>query len=196
MHLNPNELAAKDRYKISTGGILPRPIAWVSSQDIAGNLNLAPYSFFTVAATNPLTLTFCPQRMPGHLPKDTLSNIQQTGEFVINIVSETTASAMNKSATELPPGQSEFAHAGVTPTPSAIISVPRVAEAPVAFECTLHSIVEIGSGALVIGTVQSIYLQDDVYQDGYIVRDVLQPIGRLAGAEYAHISDVFKLERE
>ena len=195
MHVNPHELDTHNRYKIATGVILPRPIAWVSSQDSAGNLNLAPYSFFTVPSTDPLTLTFCPQRSNTYQAKDTLSNVQQTREFVVNITNEATALAMSKSAAELPHGQSEFAYAEVTPHPSKSIAVPRVAEAPVAFECTLHSIVEIGRGALVIGLVQSIYLQDDVYQDGYIVREVLQPIGRLAGAEYAHINNVFKIER-
>lgn len=200
MIINPNHLRNKDRYKLMIGSIVPRPIAWVSSMDKAGNLNLAPFSYFTAVATDPMTLLFCPgwsslrERM-----KDTLYNVRETGEFVVNIVNEETKEAMNLSATEFEAGISEFEWAGVTPTSSQTIQVPRVGEAPIAFECTLQQVVIIkegpGGGAAVFGEVQSIYVRDDLLEDGRVLPEKLQPVGRMAGASYAHIHDFFEMQR-
>lgn len=200
MIIQPEQLTRKERYKVAIGTVLPRPIAWVSSVDAQGKLNLAPFSYFTVAAVTPLTLIFCPQIPGDGRTKDTLRNVEQVPQFVINITNEATAEAMNLTATQLPRGQSEFEWAGVTPAASETISVPRVAEAPVAFECTLQQIVRIGdggpgSGAAVFGEVQSIYIRDDVYVDSYVRLDVLQPIGRLAGSGYTRVTDIFHMER-
>lgn len=200
MNINPSEIRQRDRYKITTGVILPRPIAWVSTQDGDGRLNVAPYSFFTAASTNPLTLLFCPQIPAPGEQKDTLRNIEATGQFVVNIVDEETAEAMNQTATGLPAGQSEFEFAGLTPAASQMIAVPRVAESPVAFECVLDQIVVVGenqpgAGAVVFGRVQNIYMRDDVYVDSYIQLDKLRPIGRLMGNLYCHINDMFELIR-
>ncbi len=196
MNLNPNEMNGKNRYKLTTGVILPRPIAWVSTQDSQGNLNVAPYSFFTVATVNPLTLIFCPQNPKPNTPKDTLRNVIETEEFVINLTNEDTAVAMNKTATTLPHGQSEFELAGLTPAPSQTVAVPRVAEAPVAFECKLNQIVTVGAGSTVFGTVTNIYVRDNIYVDGYVQLDQFQPIGRLMGNDYVHVTDKFELIRE
>lgn len=201
MIILPETLTQKERYKVATGTILPRPVAWVSSMDAAGRLNLAPFSYFTIAATDPLTLLFCPQIRAGGAEKDTLRNIEATGEFVINLTNEETAEAMNLTATELPPGESEFTWAGLAPVSSERIRVPRVAEAPVAFECLLKQIVHIGqgqlgSGAIVLGEVQSIYLADGLLDErGYIRLEALRPIGRLAGAGYSRVNDIFHMER-
>lgn len=200
MYLDPATLKQRDRYKITTAVVLPRPIAWVSSRDEAGNLNAAPYSFFTVASTNPLTLIFCPQQPAGGDEKDTLRNVEAVGEFVVNLVDESTASAMNLTAARLPPGQSEFQAADLTPIDSATISVPRIGEAPVAFECVLDQIVRVGgdhagAGAVVFGRVTNIFIRDGIYVDSYIDLDKLQPIGRLMGASYVHITDIFELIR-
>ena len=195
MILKPEDLGGKNTYKLATAVILPRPIAWVSTQDKDGVTNVAPYSFFTVASTNPLTLLFCPQTPGSGQKKDTLRNIIDTGEFVVNITNEATAVAMNDTATTLPYGTSEFDHAGITPAASSTVAPPRVAEAPVAFECKLDQIVTIGSGATVFGTVTAIYVQDDVYVDSYVQLDKLQPIGRLMGNKYVHITDIFELIR-
>ena len=200
MILKPDELSAKDNHKLLIGTILPRPIAWVSSMDVRGALNLAPYSFFTVGARNPMTLIFCPL-VPGQgeSKKDTLRNIEQLPEFVVNLTNEETAEAMNLTATELPHGESEFKWAGVTPAASETIRVPRVAEAPVAFECALQRIVTIsekpGGGSAVFGEVQCIHIRDDIYVDGYVSLEAFQPIGRLAGAAYTRVSDTFEMER-
>jgi flavin reductase (DIM6/NTAB) family NADH-FMN oxidoreductase RutF len=200
MIINPEKLNNTNRYKLMIGAILPRPIAWVSTVDKMGTLNLAPFSFFTAVSTNPMTLLFCPgwsslrNRM-----KDTYYNVREVGEFVINIVDESTKEGMNLSATEFEAGISEFEWAGVTAAPSEMIQVPRVAEAPIAFECTLQQIVVIhegpGGGAAVFGEVKSIYVRDGLLENGRIPTEKLQPIGRLAGSSYAHINDLFNMNR-
>jgi flavin reductase (DIM6/NTAB) family NADH-FMN oxidoreductase RutF len=201
MIIKPDDLAERDRYKILIGSILPRPIAWVSTMDLAGNLNLAPFSYFTVGATEPMTLIFCPQTNGKDAQKkDTLRNIEARPEFVVNLTNEETAEAMNLSATLLPHGRSEFEWANVTPAASTVISVPRVAEAPVSFECRLQQIVTIGDGvgggSAVFGEVLCIHIRDDIYVNGYVKLDVLRPIGRLAGASYTRTTDTFDLHRQ
>ena len=200
MRLKPADLASNDSYKVLIGSVLPRPIAWVSTMDEKGNLNAAPFSFFTVGAREPMTLIFCPQvsgLSTGE--KDTLRNIGKVPEFVVNITNEETAERMNLTATPLPHGQSEFEWAELTPAPSEAISVPRIAEAPISFECRLQRIVTIGEGpgggSAVFGEVQCIHVRDDLYQDGYIHLERLKPIGRLAGAGYTRVTDIFFMER-
>ena len=155
MKLSPAELTQNEAYKILIGSILPRPIAWVSTMNENGNLNLAPYSFFTVASSRPMTLVFCPQLSASGTKKDTLHNVEAVPEFVVNITNEDTAEQMNMTATVLPPDQSEFEWAGLTPAPSETIRVPRVVEAPISFECRLKRIVtlgeEPGGGSAVFG---------------------------------------------
>ncbi len=200
MILTPDDLKETDSYKLLIGAVLPRPIAWVSSMDREGTLNLAPFSFFTVVSSIPMTLLFCPQ-VPYHSPRknDTLKNIEQVPEFVINVTNEDTMKAMNLSATELPYGESEFPWAGVTPASSQEIRVPRVAEAPIAFECKLQRIVvvsdEPGGGAAVFGEVVCIHIRDDLYDHGRILLDRLKPIGRLAGNFYTRVTDIFEMAR-
>jgi flavin reductase (DIM6/NTAB) family NADH-FMN oxidoreductase RutF len=197
--VHPDELSNRDRYKLLIGSILPRPIAWVSTMDRMGRLNLAPFSYFTAVCPSPMTLLFCPGVHPDGRKKDTWANIEQVPEFVVNITNEDTAEKMNLTATLLPSEQSEFEWAGVTPTASETISVPRVVEAPIAFECVLDQIVVIsdqpGGGATVIGRVQCVHLRDDLYQDGRIKTAVLKPIGRLAGDEYTRTGEVFHMKR-
>jgi len=199
MILDPNDLSRKEKYKLVTGSVLPRPIAWVSTMDGAGQLNLAPFSYFTAVCPQPMTLLFCPGVHPNGRKKDTWRNIEQVPEFVVNLTNEDTKEAMNLTATTLPSGQSEFEWAGVTPVPSRTIQVPRVAEAPISFECKLRQIVvvseEVGGGAAVLGEVQCIHIRDDLYRDGYVLLEKLRPIGRLAGAGYTRVSDTFQMER-
>lgn len=201
MIIKPGELTQKERYKVFIGTVLPRPIAWVSSMAADGTLNAAPFSFFTVAATAPMTLVFYPQIPASGRAKDTLHNVQASGEFVINVTNEETAQVMNLTATTLPPGDSEFEWAGVTPAPSQTIRVPRIAEAPVSYECVLRQIVHVGdgspgSGAAVFGEVQCIHIREDLYDDaGYVKLEALKPIGRLAGAGYTRVTDLFFMER-
>jgi len=195
MLVSPFDIPAKDRYKIATGTILPRPIAWVSTVDGDGVPNLAPFSFFTVASSDPLTLLFSCSYKPDGSKKDTWVNAETSGEFVVNLTNQTTAEAMNITATTFPHGVSEFEAAGLTTAPCRTVSAPRVLEAPVSFECTLTQIVEVGGHAVIFGAVQMIHIDDAVYDGNYVSLAAMQPIGRLAGSGYCRVTDLFEMVR-
>jgi len=203
MEINLSELPIKEVYKLITGAIVPRPIAWVSTVNTAGQANLAPYSFFNGVCSRPPTVLFCPGvRSTDGQNKDTLNNIRATEEFVINMVTETTAEAMNRSATELPANINEFEYAGMTPAQSQRVKPPRVAESPINFECKLTAIHPIGdgragSGFIVVGEVLHIHMADEIMRPDFKT-DMLafKPIGRLAGPHYTRVSDIFELFRE
>ncbi|GAB5493809.1 MAG: flavin reductase family protein [Phototrophicaceae bacterium] len=195
--INPAELERKQVYKLLTGSIVPRAIAWVSSQAEDGTLNLAPFSYFTAVSAEPPLILFCSgTRSADGSTKDTYNNIKANGEFVINFVNAPNAEAMNITATELPADVDEFERANLISIASKIISVPRVAESPIHFECKLHEIVSAGDGHIIIGEVVYMHFQKGVYEDGdYINIEAYQPLARLSGANYAHITDIFQLQR-
>ncbi|MEM9953484.1 MAG: flavin reductase family protein [Chloroflexota bacterium] len=195
--INPADLERTQVYKLMTGSIVPRAIAWVSTQAPDGTLNLAPFSYFTAVSANPPLVLFCSgTRSADKNDKDTYHNAKATGEFVVNFVNVATAEAMNITATELPADVDEFERAGLTPIASEIVSVPRVAESPIHFECKLHQIVDAGDGRIVIGEVVYMHFDDDVYQEGnYINMETYQPIARLAGSNYARLGEIFSLQR-
>ncbi len=186
-------------YRVLTGVVVPRPIAFVSTVSADGNFNLAPYSFFNAVGYDPPTIVFSSSRHVGGKQKDTLANIEQTGEFVVNVVVDDIAEAMNKTAAEFPAGVSEFEIAGLTPAPSDLIKAPRVAESPVNMECRLIQVVPIGKGAhehgLVIGEVILMHLRDDILDGHRVNHHILKPTGRLAGSMYCHTADVFEMPR-
>ena len=201
MDINPSEISYQDAYKLLSGAIVPRPIAWVSSISPDGVYNLAPYSFFTAVCPNPPTITFCPniRRLDG-AEKDTLHNIRATKEFVVNIVTETTAEAMNLTAVEAPATVDEFSFANVTAVAAAQVKAPRVAESPIHFECKLVDIVKIGaglgSGSLVIGEVVHFHIDDAVYLEHFKINaEALKAVGRMSGVEYTRTADRFSLRR-
>jgi flavin reductase (DIM6/NTAB) family NADH-FMN oxidoreductase RutF len=184
------------------GSIVPRPIAFVSTIDQNGLANLAPFSFFTAICPEPMTICFAPMRRgtDGAI-KDTLSNIMQTSEFVINIVGENLAILMNDCSIEFKPEVDEFDVVGLTKLSSHIVKPPRVAECSVSLECVLDQILEFGhgsgGGSLVIGRVVLIHVDDHLYQNGKIDNEKLRPIGRMAGSVYTRASrDTFVLERK
>lgn len=200
MLIDIHTIPERDRYKLLIGAVVPRPIAWVSTMDPAGHLNVAPFSFFNAVCSNPMTLLFCvgvTDTADGK--KDTLRNIEAVPEFVINCTDEANAEAMNLTATPLPPTHSEFAWAGLTPAPSKMIRVPRVAEAPIAFECTLQRIVTIseqpGGAAVIFGEVQCVHVRDDLYANGRILLEAYQPIGRIGGDGYVRVTNTFEMAR-
>lgn len=199
MILHVDDISHHDRYRLVIGSILPRPIAWVSTMDAVGRLNLAPFSYFNAVCPSPMTLVFCPSVHSDGRKKDSWRNIEEVPEFVINITNEDTAEQMNLCSTLLPTGESEYDWAGVTPAPSETIRVPRVAEAPISFECVLDRIVTIsdrpGGGAAIFGRVQCVHVRDDIYDGGRIDLAALRPIGRLAGDAYARMTDVFHMKR-
>lgn len=193
------DLSTRELYRLLTGCVLPRPVAWVSTLDAAGCANLAPFSFFTVASVNPPVLCFAPLQSDDRAEKDTLANIRTTGEFVVNIVSVALAGRMNQSSAPYPPGVSEFDAVGVTRVPSSAVAAPGVQEAPARFECTLRQIVPFGTtaqaGALVLGDVRHIHLRPDIMKDGRVDIRTLDAVGRLAGNGYATTRDGFELPR-
>ena len=162
-------------------------------------INLAPYSFFNAVAYDPPTLVFSSSRFAADKRKDTLSNIEATGEYVVNVVVDDIAEAMNRTAAEYPADVSEFDIAGLTPVPSTVVKPPRVAESPVNMECRLQQIVPIGQGhhqhGLVIGQIVLMHIRDDLIDGHRIIHQRLRPTGRLAGSMYCHTSDVFEMAR-
>jgi len=193
-------------YKILIGSVVPRPIAWVSTLSKDGIPNLAPFSFFTVASSNPPVLCFAPALKLEFIegtqeakPKDTLKNIQDTEEFVVNIVSHEIAEKMNQSSGNYAEGINEFELTGLTATPSQRIAPPRVAESLINFECSLNQVISSGkhpgAGNLVLGNILCAHLSDAVYKNGRVDLDILRPIGRLAGMEYCAVKDRFTMVR-
>ena len=202
MEITPSEISLHAMYKLITGTIVPRAIGWVSTLNSEGQPNLAPFSYFTAVCAKPPTILFCPGVRGRDLsPKDTLQNLRATGEFVVNIVTEELAEAMNTTATELPADVNEFELAGLSTTPSKIVSPPRLTESPVNYECKVTEIVDIGAGgrgagSVVIGEVLHLHVADNVMQlDFHIDVQALKPIGRLAGPNYAYIRETFEMIR-
>jgi flavin reductase (DIM6/NTAB) family NADH-FMN oxidoreductase RutF len=178
-------------YPWLTASLIPRPIAWVSSRSATGVDNLAPHSFTTVAGIDPPTLCFV---SVGH--KDTLANVRATGEFVLNIGTEALLSKMNDSATNFPPGLSEFDAADLTREPSATIAPPRVAVAPIAFECRAAGEHRIGDCVMVFGEVVHIAAAAHVLAaDGLPDAGEVAPLGRLGRAEWSTLGKVIALAR-
>ena len=183
--------------RVLTGVIVPRPIAFVSTVSADGVVNLAPYSFFN--AVSYTTVVFSSSRNVGNKSKDTLRNIEETGEFVVNIVVDSIAEAMNKTSAEFPEDVDEFEIAGLTQAASEMVKAPRVAESPVNIECKLEQVVKIGSGehehGLVIGTILLMHVRDDIIDGHRINQERLMATGRMAGNMYCRTSDRFEMVR-
>lgn len=199
MDLDPESLAVRDRYYLLIGTIQPRPIAWVSTVDEQGRTNLAPFSFFTGIAANPMTLCFAPVNDRHGRKKDTLVNVEATKQFVVNFATEANAEKMNQTSAPYPYGVSEFEKAGLTAMPSRKVKPPRVRESPAAFECELVQVVRLGEGPLagnlVIGKVVHIHMDDALYNGGHPRHQDLKAIGRMEGAWYSRTQDAFELPR-
>ncbi|MBI4627020.1 MAG: flavin reductase family protein [Verrucomicrobia bacterium] len=200
MVLDFASLRPRDAYGWMISTILPRPIAWVSTVALEGKTNLAPFSFFQGVTANPPTLMFVPVNNRDGTKKDTIRNIEQVPEFVVNLVPFALAGQMNNSSALLPYGESEFERYGIVPAPSERVRPPRVAAAPVAFECTLDRIVIVGEGPLaanvVFGRILLAHVSDSVLgADGKPDAAKLDLIGRLGGEGYTRTTDRFALER-
>lgn len=194
MIIDPSELDTTSVYKLLTGAVVPRPIAWVSTRSRDGILNLAPYSFFNVASRQPpmLSISIGPRTGGEDYPKDTLTNIRESQEFVVNMVSLSLANAMNETALNLPPEVDEFERAGVTPADCEVVEVPRVAESLISMECTLEHLLKLGTDYLVIGRMHRYHVRDDLISNGRIDQQALDPLGRMAG-NFTKIETLFDL---
>jgi len=199
MIINPEKQDSKDNYKLMISCILPRPIAFVSTISASGKPNLAPFSFFTGITSSPPTVCFAPARRSDGGKKDTLNNIEETGQFVINVVTEDIAGPMNETATDYPSEIDEFEKAGLTHAASLSVKPPRVMESPVNMECELYKTFDIShegtvKGTLVIGKVVLFHVADELLEDGRIDIEQLKPIGRLAGTEYTTLGRRFSMK--
>ena len=200
MLIDFTQLHPRDAYAWMTSTILPRPIAWVSTISPEGKTNLAPFSFFQGITANPPTLMFVPVNNREGVKKDTVRNIEQVPEFVVNLVPFALAEKMNACAALLPYGESEFERFGIEAAPSLLVKPPRVALAPVAFECTLYKIMTIGEGPLaanvVFGSIKRAYVDDAVLdEDGQPDPGKLDLVGRLGGELYTATRERFSLKR-
>lgn len=206
--LDPADCDLKQIYKLLTGIVVPRPIALVSTIDRNGIANLAPFSAFNLVGANPPAVLFCPAlRAPGDtepdarpdLRKDTLRNVEQTGEFVVNVVNEAIAAAVNDTAAEVPPEVDEFQLAGLTATASEAVRPPRVAESPAQMECKLLQIIYVsrapGAGVIVLGEVVRFHVREDLFNDFRIDPAGLDAVGRMAGNTWVRTRDRIELIR-
>lgn len=197
MKIDPKDTSPKDIYQLLIRIIVPRPIAWISTVSGEGVPNIAPFSFFTAITVDPPMVCFAPGRKRGNKKKDTLANIETTGEFVVNVATENLAEAMNDTATDYPPDFDEFEQAGLTTLASDIVSPPRIAESPVHMECKLRSTAPVGNAGatLVIGEVVAFHVDERIIENGEVDPGLLKAIGRMGGMDYTRTADRFTLAR-
>ena len=201
MIIDPSGAPPINIYKLLVGVVVPRPIAWVSTISPDGVPNLAPFSFFTGISANPPVICFAPMvRTSGvERKKDTLRNIEEMGEFVVNVVSEDIAEKMNACAPEFPSSVDEFEVAGLTAIASDLVRPPRVGESKISMECRLVRIVEVSDkplgGSLVLGEIVRFHVADQLFDNFRIDADGLCAIGRMAGADYVRTTERFSMTR-
>ena len=199
MQFDFRTLPAPERYKLLIGCVVPRPIALITTIDAAGIVNAAPFSFFNVMGNDPPAIVLGIEERPTGVPKDTVRNIRATGEFVVNLVDEAIADPMNVCAIDFPEGVDELAEAGLSAAPSVAVRPPRIAEAPVAFECKLMQEVPIGNRGrrlITIGEILYCHIRDGIVDERCHVDPAkLKLVGRLGGSGYAKLSDRFAMPR-
>ena len=205
MQFDPQVIDSAAMYKLLIGSVVPRPIAWVSSVDAAGVRNLAPFSYFMAITHDPPTIAFSAGPRGAEIgggvrgKKDTLHNVEVTREFVVNIVDDALAEAMNVTSGDYAAEVDEFAQAGLVAAPSVKVKPPRVAAAPVSMECRLAQVIPVGRlpHHLIVGEIVQMHVRDDVYDPATGRLDVhrLKPVGRLAGHLYTHVHDIFEMKR-
>ncbi len=187
---DPAEVAALDVYRLLTSLVVPRPIAWVSTSSGTGVDNVAPHSLFTIASSDPAVVQFTSVGR-----KDSLRNVLETGEFVVNLAPESLLSAINESATDFSQGEDEFDLVGIEREPSARVRPPRVAGSPACIECKLHQTVEVGNSVIVLGAVVHIAVAEDVLVEGRPAIEKLAPLARLGGRQWSTIGEVLEVSR-
>ena len=198
MELDLEGKHADRAYALLASLVTPRPIAWVTTLSPDGVVNAAPFSFFNVLGANPPILGFCPGDRPDGTPKDTARNIRLTHEFVVNLVDEKVAEAMNLTAASLPYGVSELKRAGLTTTPNSVVKPPRISESPASLECMEWGTLQIGGNRLIIGLVKRVQVRDELL-DAKTLRirsELFHVIGRMASPNwYCRTQDRFEMIR-
>ena len=199
MKIDPTTLDRKAAHEIMVGAALPRPIAFISTMGENGIYNLAPYSFFIPMSVKPAIVGVGIGRKRDGSKKDTLVNIEFTGDFVVNVVTESLAEAMNQTAGEYPPEVDEFRVSKLTPVKADLVKSPLVAESPIKMECRLLQILEFGEfpgiNNFVIGKVIQIHVQDEFWANGEIQSSRMKAIGRMGGDFYCRTRDIFEMKR-
>jgi flavin reductase (DIM6/NTAB) family NADH-FMN oxidoreductase RutF len=193
------EIPGNECYKLLVSTVTPRPIAWVVTQNKEGVLNVGAFSFFNAVSGEPPVVVIGVGSHRHGRPKDTRVNIVETGQFVVNLVSEENAAQMNITAIEFDYGIDELQQAGLTPVPSTRVKPPRIAESPVSMECELIQIVDLGETGVVLGRILAMHVRDEMVLDAakhYIDTPKLKLIGRMHGRGwYARTSDLFEMPR-
>ncbi|WP_103336198.1 flavin reductase family protein [Pseudotabrizicola formosa] len=199
MRWDLDQVAPAIAYKLLAATVMPRPIAWVVTQDSTGSINAAPYSFFNVMGSAPPTIALGMLADPARGLKDSPRNILDSGEFVVCLVPERLAAAANLTAIDAPHGVDELALAGLATTPSTHVAPPRIADSPVAFECRTHTIVETGPAQLVvIGRVIAVHIEDRFIlnpDQAHIDTPALDLVARSYGSDWVRSRDTFLLKR-
>jgi flavin reductase (DIM6/NTAB) family NADH-FMN oxidoreductase RutF len=190
VRFDPDEMERGAFYRVMNSVVVPRPIAWVCSRSADGVLNLAPHSFYTVACVDPPVVQFTSVGR-----KDSLRNVEATREFTVSLTPEALFEQINATGTDFPPGTSEAEACGVRLEPSDVVGVPRVAESPVAIECTLHSTVGLGDSTVVFGRVRAISVWESAVRDGRPRIEHLRPLARLGGNEWSTLGEVLEIRR-
>lgn len=188
--VDPAEVGPGAMYHLMNAAIAPRPVAWVSTVAADGTPNVAPHSYTTVFSTDPAVVGFVSVGR-----KDSLNNVEQTGEFALNIAGQDLLERLNLTAANMPPEEDEFAWAGLSRVACDLIRAPRVGEAPIAFETAVHGIVPIGNCWLILGRVLRVHVATDVWRAGRIDPLLLDPILRLAGSQFARLGPLIDLRR-
>lgn len=194
MRIDPSGLGAERIYRLMTGIVVPRPIAWVTSLSAKGVLNLAPFSAFTFVSQKPPMLAISVGRKAG-VYKDTAHNILDTEEYVIHIADTPLMTALHDSSVEHPPEVSEVEQLGLETLPGERIKVPRLAAPPVAMECRFRQCLEFGDARsrLIVGEVVMFHIRDGLVKDGKIETEALDPIARIGGPRYARLGEIVTL---
>jgi flavin reductase (DIM6/NTAB) family NADH-FMN oxidoreductase RutF len=198
MELDLEGKYADRAYAILASLVVPRPIAWVTTISPEGLVNAAPFSFFNVLGSEPPIIGFCPGDRADGTPKDTALNVRLTHQFVVNLVDESVAEAMNKTAASLPRGTSELEAAGLHAVPSSVVRPPRIAEAPASLECIEWGTLQIGDNRLIIGLVKRVHVRDELFDPGTlrVQSENFQAVGRMASPHwYTRTRDRFEMIR-
>lgn len=199
-YIDPSKQSQRENYRLLTSTVIPRPIAFVTSQNEAGTVNAAPFSFFNVVASSPPLIAISVGRRDGKTVKDTGKNILENQEFVVHIVDEAMIQQVDDAAAEFPSNVSEVEQVGLTLSKSKIVSVPSIQEAKVRMECRLHKAVPLGlddrfSTDLLIGEVVMFHIADEIYEDGRVLSQEFLPVGRL-GTGYHRIGHIFSVRKQ
>jgi flavin reductase (DIM6/NTAB) family NADH-FMN oxidoreductase RutF len=209
MIFDVSELDGPEKYRLLTGGITPRPIAWISTCSKEGVDNLAPYSFFTVASCNPPVLLYTQVTQRSGIDKDTLQNLMATGECVVNIVNADLLEKMNQTSASLIADDSEFEFASIDRCSSINVTPHSVKDSPIRYECTLREVISIGDsfkgdsssgkpasgGTVILLDVKFVYVRDDLYADGNIDQQLIDTVGKMGGDAFSLAANTVELKR-